>query len=273
MVIDVLISTIDSGIEKISNILLPFRKDVKYIVSHQYRNEKYLPVPKELLREDVLVSQIPGEGLTKSRNNAIRLATADICVIADDDVRYTNEYFDNILSVYNQESDVDIACFKIFTGENEPEYKEYPLTTVIVTDIHDYSPSSIEITFKLNSIKNKKIVFDERFGLGTWLIGGEEELFTLDAIKAGLKIKFFPSYIVQHPFESTAKATFEYDNCRIQVVGAMDARTRGLISIPKAFAGTVKILPDLIKNKKNPIKYFQERLSASIYILRSDKQQ
>ena len=273
MVLEVLISTIDSGIEKIGNQLLPMRKDVKYIVSYQYRDEKYLKIPQDLLREDVVVSQISGQGLTKSRNNAIRLATADICVIADDDVSYTNGYFDRVLSVYNKENDIDIACFKIFTGENQPEYKDYPPVEMIITNIHEYSPSSIEITFKLDSIKNRKILFDERFGLGSWLIGGEEDLFILDSINAGLKIKFFPSYIVQHPFESIVKSLSQYDKHLIHVAGAMDARIRGLISIPKAFAGTIKFLPDLIKNKTSPIKYFMQRLSAVIYILRTKKQQ
>jgi hypothetical protein len=85
--LNILISTIDSGINKISGVLLSYRQDVSYIVSHQYRDEKHLPIPTELLREDVFISQIPGQGLTKSRNNAIQLATSDICVISDDDVR------------------------------------------------------------------------------------------------------------------------------------------------------------------------------------------
>ena len=51
-----------------------------------------------------MVSQIPGKGLTKSRNNAIQNATGDIGVIADDDVKYTNEYFNAILEVYEHDN-------------------------------------------------------------------------------------------------------------------------------------------------------------------------
>lgn len=270
MKLNILISTIDQGIEKVGDILLPSRKDVKYIVSHQYRDEKFLVIPKDLMRDDVFVSQIPGQGLTKSRNNAIRLATGDICVIADDDVIYTNEYFDTILHIYENNT-IDMACFKIFTGHGNPNYREYPATEIAISSIHTYAPSSIEITFRLKPIFKKEILFDERFGLGSWLAGGEENLFIVDAISAGLKVQFFPFFIVQHPYESTIKSFSKYAPRRVRVGGAMDARLNGTISLLKAFAGTLKLLPDLVKHKKNPFIYFYERLSGSIYILKSNK--
>lgn len=270
MELNILISTIDHGIEKINDILLPFRNDVKYIVSHQYRDEKYLPIPKELLRKDVLISQISGQGLTKSRNNALCQATGDVCVIADDDIQYTNEYFNTIISVY-KENDVDVAFFKIYTGQKQPEYKEYPKTNKVITNIFDYSPSSIEITFKLEAVKHGKILFDERFGLGSWLKGGGEDLFVHDSICSGLKIKFFPFYIVQHPFESTIKLFSKYDKRRVQVSGAFDARLNGRMAVIKAFAGTLKFLPDLLRYKKNPLIYLIERLRGVFYILNSKK--
>lgn len=270
MTLNILISTIDNGINKLPKVLLAYRKDVKYIVSHQYRDERYLPIPKELIRDDVLVSQIPGQGLTKSRNNAIRLATADICVIADDDVKYRDEYFDTILQVYRN-SKIDIACFKIFTGEGNPGYKNYPATEMIINRIHTHCVSSIEMTFRLQPVLKKEIFFDERFGLGSWLAGGEEKIFIFDAINAGIKVEFFPHYIVQHPYESTIKYFPKYAKIRVHVGGALDARLNGSVSIVKALAVTFRLLPDLLKNKKNPFLYLYERLSGNIYILKLSK--
>ena len=270
MKLNILISTIDQGIEKITDIILPYRDDVSYIISHQYQDKKYLSIPKELIREDVLISQISGKGLTKSRNNAILNANGDICVIADDDVRYSNEYFDIILDIYNN-NDVDLACFKIYTGSEQPVYKMYPKSEIEITSKFNYSPSSIEMTFKLGSIKNNKIFFDERFGLGSYLIGGEESLFVHDVISSRLKVKFFPFYIVQHPYESTIKVFSKYDKCRNKVEGAIDLRLNGKIAILKAFAATLKKLSDLLSNRKNPLKYLYERLSGVYYILNSKK--
>lgn len=270
MTLNVLISTIDNGIKTINRILLSFRNDVKYIISHQYRDDKYLTIPKELLRDDVIVSQIPGPGLCKSRNNAIKLASGDICVIADDDVRYTHDYFDSILCVYEDDS-IDIACFKIFTGHDGSSYKKYPAEVYLINSNSTYSPSSIEITFRLLSIHQKGILFDERFGLGTFLAGGEEAIFITDALKAKLKIQFYPHYIVQHPFESTIKSFPKYHQKRIRVIGAKDSRINGYVSLLKTFAATLKYLPDLLKNKKNPLLYVYQRLSGNIYILKPNK--
>lgn len=270
MILNILISTIDGGINNISDILLSYREDVKYIVSHQYTDEKYLTIPEKINRPDVIVSQISGKGLTKSRNNAIRLATGDICVIADDDVRYTNKYFNTILRVY-QEKKVDVACFKIYTGKGNKSYKNYPEIETKITSLQTHTPSSIEITFKLNSVIEKKILFDERFGMGSWLNGGGENLFIIDAINKNLKVNFFPNYIVQHPFESTIKSFPKYHQRRVRVTGALDARINGYVSLFKTFAGTLKILANLLKNKKNPFIYIYERLSGNIYVLKSNK--
>ena len=68
MVVSILISTIDSGIGKIKEVLLLHRTDVKYIESDQFTNVKFKITPISLKRDDVIVSQIPGKGITKTRN-------------------------------------------------------------------------------------------------------------------------------------------------------------------------------------------------------------
>lgn len=268
MKLSILISTIDGGINNVSKILLPPRSGVEYIISHQYRNERFLIVPSELSRSDVYISQIPGQGLTISRNNAISFAKGEICVIADDDVLYTNQFLNSIIAAYSK-SDSDLICFKIFTGDQQPEYKNYPKEQTNIDSIMRYSPSSIEITFRKKSILNHNVNFDKRFGMGSWLNGGGENLFVHDAIQKGLKVIFIPEYIVQHPFESTIKSFSIFSTRRVRVAGALDARLRGFVSIPKAFLASLKYMPILIKNKKNPIVYLYERLSGAIYILKN----
>ncbi len=250
------------------DVLLPIRADVNYIISHQYRNDKYLTIPKELIRDDVLVSQIQGKGLSKSRNNAIRLATADICVIADDDVRYTNEYIDNIINTFQQNNNIDVAIFKIKTFEDNEEYKNYPENSYRLSKNNMHWPSSVEISFRLSKIKNH-LEFDERFGLESELPAGEEKIFIHDALSLGLNCYFVPKYIVMHPKISTIKSFPKYSRQYVIVSGASDARMNGYISIIKAFAVTVKYLPELIIHHKNPLAYLYERLSGSLLILKS----
>ena len=74
MKLNVLISTLNNGIERVPHIQLAPRTDVAYIVSMQYTDEVYLQqIPTELQeRSDVQVVTMAGKGLSRNRNNAMR---------------------------------------------------------------------------------------------------------------------------------------------------------------------------------------------------------
>lgn len=269
--ISILISTIDEGIQRVKNVLLEPRDDVEYIISHQYTRNNEREIPPELLRSDVTISQMEGKGISKSRNNAIRHASGEIGLFADDDVTYEENYIDIVKETFQDNPDIDIALFKIKTGPGEPEYKSYPESRVELKRTM-FSISSVEIGFNINKIRETGIYFDERFGVGRELIiGAEETIFIEDCLKEGLKVVYIPEYIVEHPFLSTIKTVPKFDKRRNWVTGAYDCRTNGSIALLKAFGGTVKILPELLKHKINPFSYLYNRLSAVIYILRTNK--
>lgn len=269
--INILISTIDDRINNVKNVLLEPRDDVEYLISHQYTDVCYKKIPPELLRSDVAISQIEGRGVTRSRNNAIKLARGEIGLISDDDVSYNDEYIDTIEKTFSQNPDIDVALFQIKTPENEPQYKTYKGYKGKISKLA-YSVSSIEIAFNIQRIRESGILFDERFGMGAELfVGIEENIFVEDCIKAGLNVFVIPEYIVEHPYLSTSKSTDPFHKSRIQGVGAYDCRTNGSISILKAFGGTIKMLPILIRNKINPLYYLYHRLLAVFYILRTNK--
>lgn len=248
-------------------MILDYRKDVSYIISHQYTEDKYKQIPDELNREDVFISQIQGIGVTKSRNNALQLADGDIGLFSDDDVIYVDEYFDTVIRHFTANEMLDIALFKIKTPDGFPEYKKYPEQPLKLSKL-PFSVGTIEIAFNIDRIKKSKILFDERFGAGQQLlIGSDESIFVHDGINKGLNIWFYPEYVVIHSYESTIDLVAKYDKRRVSVTGAFDARVNGWLAIPKAVLGTVKMIPDLIRNKKNPCVYFFERIRATIYIL------
>jgi glycosyltransferase involved in cell wall biosynthesis len=271
MKIDILICTIDDGIQNIHQLLEPFHEDVEYKISHQYRDEKYLMIPDNLKRKEVMISQISGKGLSRNRNNALKMANADIAVIADDDVRYLPESFKIIAGVFEKDPLLDVACFKIKTLEGEPEFKDYPKEECVLKKHRHHYISSIEIAFRVESVKAKNILFDERFGLGSEKIPDAEEIvFIKDCIKSGIKVKFFPEYIVQHPFENSGRGT-PYSSTRNRVKGAYHARVLGWKAVPVAVAETFVRLPVLLINKRNPFVYLYERLNSIRYIFVTEK--
>jgi glycosyltransferase involved in cell wall biosynthesis len=266
--LNILISTCDDRIEKVKEVILDYRADVRYIISHQYSEEKYQVTPPELMREDILVSHIPGKGVTRSRNHALRLATAPISLFADDDVRYTHDYFDRVIAHFKQNEALDVALFQIKTRPGEPPYKIYPNKSFQLKGSLPYYISTVEIACRTDRIKQAAIRFDERFGAGQpLLVGSEDSIFIHDCLKKGLTVRFFPEYVVEHPYESTIKSLSPFDMRRTSMLGAYDARIHGRKALGNAYFTTLKYLPKLLRYRKNPFHYLQERLSAVRYIL------
>jgi len=267
--LNILISTFDKRIHELDSVLLDPMPGVYYTVVHQYSDVTFKQVPSFLNRKDVSVTHLKGRGVTKSRNLAIKLADGEIGLFSDDDVKYEPEYFEKLIRVFDENKGLDIGLFKIKTLEGEPEYKNYSPHRQKI----DKAPSvgTVEIAFRVKPLQEKKVFFDERFGAGNkLLIGSDEKIFVQDCLKAGLNVEYFPEYIVQHPYESTVNRIEKYDKRIIWVTGGYDCRTNGPIAILKSFLGTLKIIPDLIRYRVNPLYYLYHRLSAVIYILRTN---
>ena len=185
LTLDILICTIGDGLLKVPDMLLPERDGVRYVISVQQAGKNTPSLLKS--RKDVTIDKIDGAGLSRNRNNAIRIATSDICLIADDDNRYLPEYIDNILKSWQDSPDADIITFQAENYQGEPLHP-YPAPYI----------SSVEITFRRSAIIEKGLKFDERFGIGGQLFcAGEEDVFMADARRAGLNILYMPTVIVR----------------------------------------------------------------------------
>ncbi|MDL2264905.1 glycosyltransferase family 2 protein [Parabacteroides sp. OttesenSCG-928-G07] len=269
-ILDILISTLNGGINNIPNILLPARNDVRYIISHQITEKKFKKIPSCLLkRNDVLISQITGKGVNKSRNNAMRLSTGKICLFADDDVIYKNEYLDIIIKSHQDNPNFDIIVFKALV----PYQKKYPDTSYeIFYTNRKHSIMSIEISFKADRVREKRLLCDERFGLGNPITnGGSEVVFIFDAFKNGLRFLFIPQIIVEHPQENTIRKLPKYAIKKLRVSGALNAKKYGWISICKIIYETITEVHIILKDKANPISITYEKIIGALYILKTQK--
>ena len=129
-------------------------------------------------------------GLSRSRNKAIKHSRGDICTISDDDIRYEDNYEQIIEEGYKKYPDADVIAFYLDNVDkniNRPRRKEGRINFIKSMQI-----KSSQITFKRKSIIDKKISFKERFGTGSELYMGEENIFLSDCLKAGLKIYYIP---------------------------------------------------------------------------------
>lgn len=141
---------------------------------------------------DVRIYGYNERGLSNSRNHALEKISSDtdIAVIADDNVKYEDDYVETICNNH-EKYDADIISFYIKRNDQRVTKK----TTKKVGYITSMRISSPQITFKAKNIKAKKIKFDTNFGTGTDLYMGEENIFLFDCLRNNLKIINLPRKI------------------------------------------------------------------------------
>lgn len=199
MTLEILICSFNKGIVKVEDTLRPQRDGVRYIVSFQYTDERYLEmIPPTLTeRPDVKVFKYRGQGLSSNRNQALTHATADVVMYADDDTRLKDNTYEHVISIFEKHPEVDVAlfCASTYTGRM---LKDYPKEEQDVLRVpSDYHVSTIEMAFRRERVQGV-IRYDERFGLGTrFLTCGEEDIWLFDVLRHGLKVRFFPKCILE----------------------------------------------------------------------------
>lgn len=198
--LDILICTIDAGITRVPKVLLEPLDTVRYVVSMQYTDERFLLNVPEVLktRPDVELCYLEGRGLSRNRNHAFHKAQADILLIADDDEQLTKEGIENIITTYEQQPKLDIGLFQM-TDEQGHFFKKYPSQQTSYKEAvkQGYYVASWEMTMR-RSVVEKGLRFNEHFGLGSeFLSSGEEDVFLKDALDEGLQIACLPFVIGQ----------------------------------------------------------------------------
>lgn len=132
------------------------------------------------------------KGLSKSRNMALNNSAADICVIADDDMTYHDNYANVIEKAYLDYPEADIIAFQVKRYGNPKREKTFRKEKNWENYLSTMKISSVEITFRRNSIIDNNILFNENIGAGTGFPNGEESTFLYAALKNGLKILYLP---------------------------------------------------------------------------------
>jgi glycosyltransferase involved in cell wall biosynthesis len=161
------------------------------IIVNQCDKNEYFEIRN--INNTVRMFSVIDRGLSKSRNFAIDNSEADICVLADDDLRYYDDYKINIIKGFEKYPDADIIAFEVpSTNEQRPTSK---LKEGRVNFLSSMKISSYQITFKRKSFKKNDIRFNELFGAGSRYSSGEENILLTKSIKKGLKVYFINTQI------------------------------------------------------------------------------
>lgn len=202
MTLDVLIATHGTdGLKKVEAMNLPEVGHVRYIVTWQ--TDDFASVMESRLseRDDVSVYADNSTGLSRNRNAAISHSAGDICLIADNDLVYTAEQLERVISTFESHPDIDLATFR-YSGDDDKAYPDHEFD--LAKPPRGYWVTSFEIAFRRKSVVDAGVKFNELFGLGAPVLqSAEEEVFILYCLRKGLKGRFFPIVITRHSGPTT----------------------------------------------------------------------
>ncbi len=214
--------------------------ELEVLISSMYQKDLSLISKMNIRSNALLINQYDGEfkeeriidnsnnafrmlsmkdrGLSKSRNAAIKNSEADICVIADDDLIYKDDYVKTILDAYQKHPDADVIAFDVPSIN-----KDRPTSVLRKTKVgllQSMKLASFQLTFKRRSILKNDILFNDLFGAGSIFTCGEENIWLSRCLKSGLKIRYISEEIalVNHK-ESTWFNGF--DEAYLKTKGAM----------------------------------------------------
>ncbi|MBR1518918.1 MAG: glycosyltransferase family 2 protein [Prevotella sp.] len=204
LTVDILVCTLDDGIQKVDSVLLSPIPYIRYVISWQQSKEEQEDIPKSLIRSDVKIVTIKGKGLSRNRNNALKHAISDICLIADDDVTYDISGIERLCQYYENNPDIDLIAFQFSSNSSKKKYPNIDFD--LRKSPKGYSVSSIEISFRREKVQGIQF-FNELLGLGSPMCdSGEENVFILDCLNSGLNCHYYPFSVVFHEGESTGRS-------------------------------------------------------------------
>jgi hypothetical protein len=146
------------------------------------------------------------KGLSKSRNLALHYASADWCLISDDDVIYLKNFEKVINLGISTFSKSGVIVFKVKSDKNIIS-RWYPKKDKIsLNSIEQTNVCSIEMLVNKDVIKNK-VNFNVFFGLGSNQFYFGEELVFINDVKLNTKtnISYYNKNIVRHIRLSTGE--------------------------------------------------------------------
>lgn len=139
----------------------------------------------------VKIYSLKEKGIGLSRNTALDRADGEICLFADDDIVYEDNYYQIIQKAFYENPKADILVFNV-TSENS-ERPEYQIKKK--KRLHKYTAlkyGSVRIAFRLKKVRLANTHFSLLFGGGATYGSGEDVLFLTDCIKKGLKAYSIP---------------------------------------------------------------------------------
>ncbi len=215
-------------------------------------------------------------GVGKNRNIALLYASADICLMADDDVRYADDMEEKVLAEFEKYPDADVIVFHFTSDDPHRKPPQYAKTKKI-SKFSRTPWGSIRIAFRLNSVRRANAWFTTLFGGGCLFPSGEDSIWIKALRRAGLTFYVSKETIGEVSYEKSTWFT-GYDDKYFYGVGACYAAINPKTTLPKYLymAFRTKGKGDLSIAKKIRLMYqgqagYKQMLSYENFVAKSER--
>lgn len=147
-------------------------------------------------------------GVGLNRNNALMRATGDICLFADDDMRYCDDYVQTVTQAFREIPDADVIVFNLREKEGTRKMIS-KVGRVRFWNFLRYGTARVAV--KRDAVRQNGIYFNQCFGGGTEHCHGEDNLFLAACLEKGLKIYAHPGFIAELTEERASSWNTGYD--------------------------------------------------------------
>ena len=126
-------------------------------------------------------------GVGVNRNLALTYASADLLLLADDDIRYCDECEEIVLNAFESNPKADVILFN-FESLNPDRPEAITQKTHRVRWYNALKYGAFRIAVRREALLRKNITFSRLFGGGTRHSAGEDNLFITNCLQAGLRV-------------------------------------------------------------------------------------
>lgn len=148
------------------------------------------------------VVTMPGGGVARSRNRAIDLCETRYLLFGDDDVEIDVDAVLEAVALL-RETGAAIALGYGIDMETGVSRKRHPDRVTRLTALNCGRAATYEMVIDVAQCRSAGVTFDTRFGAGAVLPLGDEYLFIVDAVRAGLTGYSVPLAFGRHPHDSS----------------------------------------------------------------------
>lgn len=145
-------------------------------------------IQKQIGDKQIQMLSTDTKGVGINRNLSLQLARADILLFADDDVTYYDGALQGVINAFRELPDADVIFFSLdYTRDGEVfEQRRHKTKRLHTWNCLRYGAARMAI--RREAVVKHRLAFSTLFGGGCRYSSGEDTLFILDAVRAGLRV-------------------------------------------------------------------------------------